>query len=1046
MACNEPPKKGRNALNSPTIFRGLPIPKNRVRKPLLSRDEIYNNLYKNLTTTYGDRKVIPPEAPPASPSKENLKKEVRIPITEIDFSNLPSTSGAGKRLIMIDNVSYGPPLEQRQEGLGFTVQGEQLLDSFRITSGRYWTTTKEGENILFLSSLDQIQKKLGAPYKVVDYDYGEAQKTKLTDLGRGDGAENSRVEQDLDSLTRKLRGTKTETTSSQFATQQWVVVQASDSFVKASEPFNSGQKIRDKGRVKTRTSVNRNPNIPSWVFNNQLGFNYSIWNAYWYGGRPRAVNQGVSSRNAVPSEPETNTESNVPEFEPVIRQGEEFVDHSFELSIPFSHKDLENYNGSVKPLFAKFDGVYNFYIDAYEKGIADPNISESVLPNLYIMASEVEEEANNEDFMRHITLDDTIDRKLIPYKASGKKLTDYTYILEVKKNVGQYFDNFARSYKKLFQKASREVTRIRGSENTIGAGQQARRNEKARRLRRQKTAIELLQSSFKNLLFPIENLSMLRKYEEKRFLFPMYFDIEFSTDKTTTIAEILKDSKLSVALQARVANGVARDLAVNRDKYLEVTELLTYRRLKNGSASVPERQIDIKKEEYRSWDISRWLVEFDQKDGKSGEGISEEERQNVLTYDNIEDIGVFLGQETQDFRASLDPQMRFFRQLLKVIFVGKLRKLTKQKFRTFEELMSGKLAYSETVLYRIEKQSQQGTVLQNFYFPNSNEIDVLKFIDTQVKYNTPYIYKVYAYQAVIGTKYEYSDLMTVGDFASFLVTQYPSIRLVEVPYFQYEGRIIDNPPAAPEIEPIPYRGVSDKILLFLRSNVDDYVRKPIYIEPDDQKKYNEYRTAKDLDLDSPIRFKTDDHTGVFQIFRSDTKPTGYSDFTGKLIAAVETDVSKLTPQSATAASYVDKIEPNKKYYYTTRVVDIHGHTSYPGPVYEVEMVEERGNVYPLTSIVNFAEETPRKPFRTGKKYIMITPALPQMLIDENKTGIINSETAENIKRVFLGVEEESLWGKRFKIRLTSKQTGKKIDLNLDFTTKDVRVSRQNEQQ
>ena len=37
----------------------------------------------------------------------------------------------------------------------------------------------------------------------------------------------------------------------------------------------------------------------------------------------------------------------------------------------------------------------------------------------------------------------------------------------------------------------------------------------------------------------------------------------------------------------------------------------------------------------------------------------------------------------------------------------------------------------------------------------------------------------------------------------------------------------------------------------------------------------------------------------------------------------------------------------------------------------------------------------------------------------------------------LGLEDEPLFGKKFKVRLTSKTTGKKIDINIDFRTKRV---------
>jgi hypothetical protein len=56
----------------------------------------------------------------------------------------------------------------------------------------------------------------------------------------------------------------------------------------------------------------------------------------------------------------------------------------------------------------------------------------------------------------------------------------------------------------------------------------------------------------------------------------------------------------------------------------------------------------------------------------------------------------------------------------------------------------------------------------------------------------------------------------------------------------------------------------------------------------------------------------------------------------------------------------------------------------------------------------------------------------QRVLDFEKLQEQGVESTKNLKDVPLGVEEEQVWGKKFKVRLTSKNTGKKIDLNISF--------------
>ena len=473
----------------------------------------------------------------------------------------------------------------------------------------------------------------------------------------------------------------------------------------------------------------------------------------------------------------------------------------------------------------------------------------------------------------------------------------------------------------------------------------------------------------------------------------------------------------------------------------------------------------------RVWNITEWWSEFNKVE-LSGQQVLEKGQKAIEVYDGKDmDVATFLGRYPLYLREIKNSKKYDVIKAISLnIFAGKARKIIDEHMRSFQDIYDkGKLAKSETVMYKISKYDaedvrKKGNVIfadpiQNFYITNRTGEDVQEWVDTQVKYDKRYFYQIYAYVMVLGTeyKYEFDDdgagkpkvirykPQTIGAryMAKGVAYHRPSIILVEVPYGSLEGVVVDSPPVAPQIEFYPQVDVNDEILIFMQSGIGDYYKVPIIVEPRDADLYDKMPKREEV-VTSPtgelitiekIRFKNDDPADRYICYRLEEMPTSYTDFSG------EGEIIE-PPSFANSAIKLDKIEPNKKYYYMFRVVDVHENYSYPSPVYEIEMEDEGGAYFLSIKIVEFSDGYVKSPVKGMKRYLHIKPSSAQRTIDERENNFEKYKSAFDVPKLTLGSADEKIFGtekvpKRFKIRLTSKDTGKKIDLNLKFVHKHV---------
>ena len=420
-----------------------------------------------------------------------------------------------------------------------------------------------------------------------------------------------------------------------------------------------------------------------------------------------------------------------------------------------------------------------------------------------------------------------------------------------------------------------------------------------------------------------------------------------------------------------------------------------------------------------------------------------------------------------------------FKSLFGSAFYAQLMNIYNNKRRTYQDILDGKPAYTEDLFYRIEKVrtsvSNAGVteteVVQNIMIPNTSNLDIVKYVDTQVKYSKSpggdyqysYKYNVYVHRIVFGSKYMYrwidqsqggipitspltyskTDLSNADDAekiqnptyahdnqllmyglatsntqekkrftATFEVVVEPDIVILADKIFSTpEITILDRPPVIPDVNIVPYRAINDRIKILITGATDRYKAKPVIMLSGDEEEFNLIKKSQlvvdefgDPLENGEVEFGSDDPVRRFQIFRINKKPITYSDF--ELYQEINQEF------------FEEKVLPNTKYYYTFRAIDDHGHFSNPTPVYEVELIDEKGAVKPIIRLVDMEPPKEKTKIKDCQKYIYLRPSKRQLYFSDNSD--VDSIFSDSTKK------------KRYKMRITSKGSGKKIDINFSF--------------
>ena len=398
--------------------------------------------------------------------------------------------------------------------------------------------------------------------------------------------------------------------------------------------------------------------------------------------------------------------------------------------------------------------------------------------------------------------------------------------------------------------------------------------------------------------------------------------------------------------------------------------------------------------------------------------------------------------------------------------------------------------YNEILAYRIEKiggaptgDTQTQNVLQNYWIFNSSDLGTsnINIYDSQIKYGENYTYNIYAYIASLGVRYQLSDLtltrqtnynadsttpyclefynpqtdLTADQLdagasldedlpASLKTTPYPaiadlnvnyepSIKIFEVPMGSKTLKMLDNPPNQLTIN--PFHLLDDSQTIGFEARYEAFVEQlyPKNISSEDITTQQEYLNAKNLIDDDTLSEVSVSQQRYLETYRVSKMPSSFEDFEGNLISTIDLKLKDSIYMLSNSFVY-DMINTNQKYYYIFRVLNENLMPGQLSEIYEAELVNDGGYAYSTFEVLfeeDLQEEIFINPSVAFKKLIQLQPNIAQVTLNDENVDY-NSPANEQVSNMSLGDADELIWDKTFKIRLTSKKTGRKMDLNVTY--------------
>tara|TARA_E500000331_G_scaffold355457_1_gene410997 strand:+ start:1715 stop:5071 length:3357 start_codon:yes stop_codon:yes gene_type:complete len=362
-------------------------------------------------------------------------------------------------------------------------------------------------------------------------------------------------------------------------------------------------------------------------------------------------------------------------------------------------------------------------------------------------------------------------------------------------------------------------------------------------------------------------------------------------------------------------------------------------------------------------------------------------------------------------------------------------------------VLSHKYKYSD---FRLTKQTN------NYDTNGDGVVDkyCVEFYEPLSKLVAPQVFSIASSEGKQPDSVEYHDLAQYNSFATseydisdspqladFHLNIEPCFKVIKVPLFKKTCAVFDNP--GNKITAVPFHIIDNQNKIGFNISQDSWKQSPypVCLNQKEVELRTRYLNSKDLFLTNNIKQVSESPARYLEVYRTDKKPNSYYDFNLKLVSKIDLRIPGEN-YNRTEYTFADKITPNKKYYYLFRYITENGMPGHPSTIYECKLADDGGYKYALFDTVDtskFGVEENRQTNTTFKKIFQIEPNIKQMQLNFGEADF-RSPANTQLDKVTVGATDSKIWDKKFKIRLTSKKSGKILDLNLKFNLHDKDLS------